>query len=189
MIGNSLVLSVESKPEIEEYERAYLLYDQTKGRSSYNKWKITLFFLLAIVMIVVLMLNGNDFAKVPFAPVIFIISVIMCIYYCCIVPVLIKKRGREIYKSSELLSKKCKFDIYRDHFVMKSENEILKRRYTELFRCIENDDFFLLVGGYEKPFVMISKKDISEENCRLLSEHFQREAVRQYVRLGRKNKK
>ena len=188
MIGNSLVMSFESKLKIREYAEGYRLFDLRRGKSSGRVWKSSVFFAIAIAMMIIIMLNSWDITRVPVACVILLVCIYMCSYYLYMLPKRAKLRGEHIFKSSKLLSKNCKYYIYRDHFIMKSENETLKRYYTELTDCIETDDIFLLIGGFENRVTVISKRYITQSQRQLLSEHFQRETIRQYRRIKPKRK-
>ncbi len=180
--NSRLIESFENKITIKDYALAYQLYDARKGASYGKEWKASFFFVIALVMLFIMLMEGFNFGKQPVVAIILLICMYMCTYYIYLLPKKAKLNGEHIYKSSRLLSKSNTTEIYRDYFVMKNEYEYILRYYTELTDCIETDTEFVLIGGIERHISIISKKSITLNQCQRISEHFKREMVRQYRR-------
>lgn len=180
--NSKLIESFENKISIKDYALAYQIYDAIKGASSGKEWKASVFFATALVMLFFVMMENFNFAKVPVSAIVLMICMYMCTYYIYLLPKKAKLEGEHIYKSSKLLSKPEKVEIYRDYFVMKNEYGYIRRYYIEISDCIETDGSFVLIGGYERRICVISKKCLTDEQCTKISEHFQREMIKQYRR-------
>lgn len=176
------VESFENKISIKDYALAFQLYDARKGASSGKEWKASVFFVIALVMLFILLMENFNFSEVPVVSIVLLICMYMCTYYIYLLPKKAKLNGEHIYKSSKMLSKSRKVEIYRDYFVMENEYEYIRRYYTEISDCFETDDSFVLIGGYEHRINVISKKSLSDEQCEKISEHFKREMIKQYRR-------
>lgn len=175
--------SFENKITIKDYALACQLYDARKGASYGKEWKASVFFVIGLVMLFFILMENFNIAKVPVAALVLLICMYMCTYYIYLLPKKAKLEGEHIYKSSKLLSKSSKIEIYRDCFVMKNDYEYILRYYIEISDCIETDSSFVLIGSYERPIIVISKKSITEEQCENISKHFKKEMIRQYRRL------
>ena len=180
MIGNTIVLSFENELNIREYAEGCRITDILCGSSKNRGIKASVFFVVFIVMLFVIMINNYDPSRVPVAVIVILISAYLCTYYLYILPHKARLRGEHDFKTSRLISKKYRFDVYRDHVIMKNENEYIKRYNTDITYCLETDEIFVLTGGFEKRFLVISKRCLTDEQRDILSEHFQRELVKKY---------
>lgn len=172
----------ENKISIRDYALAYVICDSRKGASCGKEWKASVFFAIGLLMLFILLMESFRIAKVPVIAIVLLICMYMCTYYIYLLPKKAKLEGEHIYKSSKLLSKKFKVDIYREYFIFENENEYLKRYYSEISDCIETDEIFVLIGGYEHEITVISKKYLDEEKCKKISDFFKSEMMRQYRR-------
>lgn len=179
---NTIIAEFDSKLKIQEYSRAYQLYELKYGSSSGRTWKAAVFFVCGLMVLYALGMENFDFGRFPAAAVVLLICMYMVTYYACLVPKKAKLHGEHIYKSSKLLSKPKHFIISRDCFSMQNDYESLKRFYTDITDCIETDTDFILIGGVEHSLTVISKKQISQQQIQDISRHFQREMPKQYKR-------
>lgn len=187
--SSMLIESFENKIKINDYAFAYQLYDARKGASSGKEWKASVFFVIALIMLFMILMENFNLGKVPVASIVLLICMYMCTYYIYLLPKKAKLEGEHIYKSSRLLSKSSKVEIYRDYFVMKNEYEYILRYNIEISDCIETDSSFVLIGGYEHRISVISKKYLTPEQCENISLHFKREMVRQYRQIKSPSKR
>lgn len=186
---NSIAAEFDNKLKIQEYAKAYQLYDLRYGRSSGREWKSSVFFFLALAMFFMLAMENFNFAKLPVTVLVLLISMYMCTHYLYLLPKAAKLEGEHIYKSSHLLSKPCHITVSRDSFTLQNDYEYLKRYYTELTDCFETDEIFVLIGGMEHVITVISKRCLTDEQTQILSEHFQRETIQQYRRIKSSKKR
>lgn len=174
--------SFKSKLDISEYSQGYKIYDLTNGNSKGWKWKSSMFFFLALLMILILSVNEFRIERFPEIFIIFPVCVYLCIHYVCILPQKAKAEGKKIFDTSYLLSQESSFEFYKEYFTMSNQYEFLKRYYSEITDCIETDDIFLLGGGMQNAVIVISKSCIDEKKCSSVSRFFQNEMVTQYKR-------
>lgn len=174
---------------IQDYAQAYRLYDLRRGLSSGREWKSSVFFVLGLVMLFFILMENFNLAKVPVASIVLLICMYMCTHYISLLPKKAKLKGEHIYRSSKLLSKSSKIELYRDYFIMKNDYIYIRRYYSELSDCIETDDIFVLIGGVEQRIIVISKECLTQEQSEAVSEYFRRELVKQYRRIKSSKKR
>lgn len=182
------LISFENKLKIREYAEGCRLYELICGSSKGREWKASVFFFTAMIMLFILMTENFNIAKVPVCAIVLLICMYMCSHYIYMLPRKAKLTGEHVYKSSKLLSKPYRFEIYRNCIVMKNKFEYLKRYYSEINECIETDEIFVLIGGFEHRIIVISKRCITDEQSEKLSEHFRNEMIKHYRRI-KSNKK
>ncbi len=175
---NTLIAEFDSRLRIKEYAFAYRLYELKYGSEAGRGWKAAVFGGAGAIVLYALAKEQFDFGRFPAASVIILICLYMLTYYLFLVPKKARLYGEHIYKSSRLLSKPQHCKIYRDFLEMENEYESIKRYYTEVTDCIETERAFILMGGVEKPLLVISKKQMSPQQQTAVSEHFQKEMTK-----------
>lgn len=93
--------------------------------------------------------------------------------------------GGALYRSNALLELPQEISVYRDSVVVKSERETLREYWTDFSRCVETEDAFILVGGWERWLLTLKKDGLSPEEKEALSAHFRDAFARRYQRFGR----
>ncbi len=180
--NSRIITEFDNEVKIDEYAKAYQIYDLMHGKSKGREWKSSFFFILSLIMFFILTAEKFNLSKIPVTAIVLLISMYMCTYYLYLLQKKAKLQGEHIYKSSHLLSKKYHFIINRNFFTVKNEFEYIKRYYTEITDCIETDEIFVLIGGMEHGVNVISKRCLTKEQSELLSEYFKSEMVNEYRR-------
>ena len=175
--------SFKSKLNIKEYADGYRIFDLKRGRSAGREWKSTVFFMISMAMLFFLLMSVMDIGRMPVCAAVFLISAYMCTHYVYILPRKAKLRGEHIYKSSKMLSKEYVFDVYPDYFIMRNKNESIKRYYSDVSDCIETKNIIVIIGGFEKRFIVISKRNIEKNELEKISRYFKNRMVKQYRRI------
>lgn len=181
-LEQGVILKFRNQLKIREYANACMIFDLVRGKSKGREWKASVFFFIAMIMLLILMMENFNFTKVPVCAIVLLICMYMCSHYLYMLPKKAKLKGEHIYKSSKLLSKEYEFEIYQDFLIFKNQFEFLKKYYSQITDCVETNELFVLIGGVEHPIIVISKRCLDEKQCVLLSEHFQNEMVHQYRR-------
>lgn len=78
----------------------------------------------------------------------------------------------ERYTSNHLLQEPEEIRLTRDGFEIQNQYETITGYWAEKEHCIETTEFFLMLGGRERPVLILSKKGLGEEERRWLSEQF-----------------
>ncbi len=186
MSGPGKLVCFSAGLDIKEYAEGYRLFELRRGTGTGREIKASLFFFLAMGMLFMLMLESFNIVKLPVCAIIFLICMYMCGYYIFFLPKRARQRGERIYESSGFLSLEYRYEFYREYFVMKNKNHIIKRYFTELSDCIETDEIFLLIGTNENRVTVIQKSFLDKETAEKLSFLLSKKTIKQYRDIRKK---
>ena len=59
--------------------------------------------------------------------------------------------------------------LFQKFFEIQNEKEIIREYWTEVDRSLETKSMFIILGGQQRPLVLIEKKNLSDEQQNKLS--------------------
>ena len=75
-------------------------------------------------------------------------------------PGIIKGRGAKIFDSNQMMSLPFSVAFFKSFFEIQNEKEIIREYWTEVDRSLETKSMFIILGGQQRPLVLIEKKNI-----------------------------
>ncbi len=86
-----------------------------------------------------------------------------------LVPSMVKSRGGWMYQTNRTLSLPYTMRVFEDRFEWENEYERICAHWTDVDRCYENRQYYVLRGDLEKPLLVIPKKAMDAPAMETLS--------------------
>lgn len=112
------------------------------------------------------------------APVIAIcFFVLLANFFLFVWPGIVRSRGAKIFDSNQLMSLSFCISFYKSFLEITNENEIIRQYWTEVDRSLETKKLFVILGGEQRPLVLINKEQLSDEQQNKLSSFLEKVMV------------
>ena len=112
------------------------------------------------------------------APVVAIcFFVLLAVFFIFIWPGIVKGRGANIFESNQLMALPFSISFFKSFFEITNEKETIREYWTEVDRSLETKNLFIILGGEQRPLVLINKKELSDQQQSKISSFLEKVLV------------
>ena len=124
---------------------------------------------LAVLSASVLPLYRTFFSGVVVPVIAISFFILLALFFMVVWPGIIKGRCAKIFDSNQMMSLPFSVAFFKSFFEIQNEKEIIREYWTEVDRSLETKSMFIILGGQQRPLVLIEKKNLSDEQQNKLS--------------------
>lgn len=124
---------------------------------------------LAVLSASVLPFYSTFFSSIIIPVIAISFFILLALFFIIVWPGIIKGRGAKIFDSNHMMSLPFSVSFFKSFFEIQNEKEIIREYWTEVDRSLETKNMFIILGGQQRPLVLIEKKHISAEQQNELS--------------------
>lgn len=177
------IAEFENPVSEEEYALAWRLFQEKQGSLRQKELFSLLFALAAVASLLYLPTYSAKYATFWIPILIVALCLLGIVWQQVLLPGRVKRRGMETYRSNRLLSLPARVRLYRDSYQERNQYERIEGHWTDMSGCVEGNTLFVVTGGWDRSLLVIPKKNLSEEQVRRVSDHFQNTFVKKYSRI------
>ncbi len=153
----------------DSFSNAYLIARSTVSPIHLPIIKAGICLSLAILSASVLPLYITFFSGFVMPVIAVSFFVLLSLFFAIVWPGIIKGRGAKIFDSNQMLSLPFSASFFKSFFEIENEKETIREYWTEIDRSLETKNMFIILGGRQRPLVLIEKKHLSDEQQNTLS--------------------
>ena len=153
----------------DSFSNAYLIARSTVAPIHLPIIKAGICLSLAILSASVLPLYITFFSGFVMPVIAVSFFVLLSLFFAIVWPGIIKGRGAKIFDSNQMLSLPFSASFFKSFFEIENEKETIREYWTEIDRSLETKNMFIILGGRQRPLVLIEKKHLSDEQQNTLS--------------------
>lgn len=124
---------------------------------------------LAVLSASVLPLYHTFFSGIVVPVISISFFLLLALFFMVVWPGIIKGRGAKIFDSNQMMSLPFSVAFFKSCFEIQNEKEMIREYWTEVDRSLETKSMFIILGGQQRPLVLIEKKNLSDEQQNKLS--------------------
>ena len=155
--------------ERDSFSNAYLIAHSTISPIYLPLVKAGICLSLAVLSASILPLYQMFFSSVMIPAIAISFFILLALFFMIVWPGIIKGRGAKIFDSNQLISLPFSASFFKSFFEITNEKEIIRQYWTEIDRSLETKNMFIILGGEQRPLVLIEKKHLSDEQQTKLS--------------------
>jgi hypothetical protein len=179
------VEKITVKLESSDFQKAYWLAEQYISPIHRRGVKVGICLTIAILIGSTIPLYANKFSSywIPICAVLCALAAAAFFFFKQ--PSIIKKWAKQLFESNALLQQENEVIILRDSIVIQNQYEKQQEYWTDFDQCLENPQFYVLVGGMNRSLVVIKKKNLTGEQADTVSAHLFNSFARRYHKAKR----
>ncbi len=156
------------------YANAYFIARSTASPINLPFVRAGICMSLAILTASVLPLYLTLFSSfiIPMVGICFFI--LLTIFFMFILPCVVKGQGAKIFDSNKLIELPFTISLFKSFFEISNEKETIRQYWTEVDRSLETSDMFVILGGKQRPLLLIEKQQLTNEQQNSLSSFLQK---------------
>ena len=124
---------------------------------------------LAVLSASVLPLYHTFFSGIVMPTIAICFFILLALFFMIAWPSIIKGRGAKIFDSNQMMALTFSVAFFKSFFEIQNEKEIIREYWTEVDRSLETKNMFIILGGEQRPLLLIEKKNLSNEQQNKLS--------------------
>lgn len=174
------IASFENTVSEKDYVRAWEIFEMRRGTLRGREIKCFFSLSAAVLCAVQSVAYRSNFFTAAVLCVLIAVFLLLFFYFLFLKPRSVRNYAGEVFRSQKTLALSEKIEIYRDSFRLQNEYETLCGYWTDFSECVETPGLLVLLKGTDRILLVIDKEQRSEEEKRLLSEHFSSVYARGY---------
>ena len=162
---------ITTKLESDDFQKAYLFAEQYISSFHRREVKAGICLTLAVLIGSTIPLYANRFSSywIPICGV--LCALAASAFFFLKQPNIIKKWAKQLFESNVLLRQENEVTIFRDSIMIQNSYEKQQEYWTDFNQCLENSNYYVLVGGMNRNLVVIKKQNLTSEQISTISAH------------------
>ena len=179
------VIKIKQVLKRSEFTEFYLVRESFLSPLHHPKVKAGICLTGAMILGSLILWNFRRFSTVWTLSCGILAFLLLGIFFLFVQPNIIGRWAEKVFDSNQLLKLETTISVYRDSVLIENEFESYIEYWIDFERCLETDQLYLLIGGFNRSFLIVSKEEMDKSQRELLSTHFSNVFCQRYRKVGR----